>query len=150
MLRINEVKLPLDHPEAALHSAILARQRSAIVLIYSVDVDLVDEAGVLAAMKHDIHVLPSPDTSYKFVAGGAQLQGHDESERPVVIGTGPCGLFAALILAQMGPRPTPATSLSPAASSSRAMTWASARSSSAPARAACSWRWCWRRWACVH
>jgi uncharacterized FAD-dependent dehydrogenase len=126
MLRINELKLPLDHAEHALHDALLARlgieaadllgftvfkrsydarKRSAIVLIYAVDAELRDEAAVLARLKHDLHVLPSPDTGYKFVAGGEQLQGHDGGQRPVVIGTGPCGLFAALILAQMGLRP---------------------------------------------
>src|SRR5471032_3388668 len=126
MLRLNEVKLPLDHPEAALQEAILtrlaiapqallgytvykrsydARKRSAIVLIYSLDVDVTYEDDVLARCAHDVHILPSPDISYHFVANGAQTAGHDEGLRPVVIGTGPCGLFAALILAQMGLRP---------------------------------------------
>ncbi|ATQ74595.1 hypothetical protein CR152_08735 [Massilia violaceinigra] len=126
MLRINELKLPLDHADADLREAILARlgiagadllgfsvfkrsydarKRSAIVLIYAIDAELRDEAGVLARLQHDAHVLPAPDTGYTFVAGGEQLQGHDRNERPVVIGTGPCGLFAALILAQMGLRP---------------------------------------------
>ena len=126
MLRLNEVKLPLDHPEQALTDAVLARlgigkdalrgftvfkrsydarKRSAIVLIYALDVDVSDEAGVLARMAHDAHLMPAPDTGYKFVAGGEQLQGHDLGERPIVIGTGPCGLFVALILAQMGLRP---------------------------------------------
>lgn len=126
MLRINELKLPLDHPEAALRAAVLARlaidddallgfsvfkrsydarKKSAIVLIYAIDAEVRDEAGVLARMRHDRHVMPAPDTGYRFVAGGEQLQGHDKNERPVVIGTGPCGLFAALILAQMGLRP---------------------------------------------
>jgi uncharacterized FAD-dependent dehydrogenase len=126
MLRLNEVKLPLNHAEQDLPAAILARlaipadallgftvfkrsydarKKSAIVLIYSLDVDVKDEAAVLARLKHDLHLLPSPDTSYKFVAKGEQLAGHDQNPRPVVIGTGPCGLFAALILAQMGLRP---------------------------------------------
>ncbi|MES2321813.1 MAG: NAD(P)/FAD-dependent oxidoreductase [Pseudomonadota bacterium] len=126
MLRLNEVKLPLDHDENALPAAILARlgitpaelrsytvfkrsydarKRSAIVLIYALDVDLVDEAAVLARLRHDAHVMPAPDTGYKFVAGGAQSQGFESGERPIVIGTGPCGLFVALILAQMGLRP---------------------------------------------
>lgn len=126
MLRLNEVKLPLDHPEQALTDAVLARleldagqlraltvfkrsydarKRSAIVLIYSLDVDVADEAAVLARMKHDAHLMPSPDTSYRFVAGGEQAQGFDRNARPIVIGTGPCGLFVALILAQMGLRP---------------------------------------------
>ncbi|MES2318147.1 MAG: hypothetical protein V4631_11700, partial [Pseudomonadota bacterium] len=126
MLRINEIKLPLDHPEAALREAVLARlgiddgelrglsifkrsydarKRSAIVLIYAIDADVADDVEVLTRLKHDMHVLPAPDTGYKFVAGGEQLQGHERSERPIVIGTGPCGLFVALILAQMGLRP---------------------------------------------
>jgi len=130
MLRINELKLPLDHPESALEDAVLARlgippqallsmsvfkrsydarKRSAIVLIYAIDAEVTDESEVLARLKHDAHVMPAPDTGYKFVAGGEQLQGHDGAgninERPIVIGTGPCGLFVALILAQMGLRP---------------------------------------------
>ena len=126
MLRINELKLPLDHTESALRDAVLARlgieadallgfsvfkrsydarKRSAIVLIYTIHAEVNNEAAVLARLKHDMHVLPAPDTGYRFVAGGAQPQGHDRNERPVIIGTGPCGLFAALILAQMGLRP---------------------------------------------
>ena len=126
MLRLNEVKLPLNHTEQDLPAAILARlaipaeallgftvfkrsydarKKTAIVLIYALDVDVKDEAAVLARLPHDTHLMPSPDTSYKFVAKGEQLAGHDHNLRPVVIGTGPCGLFAALILAQMGLRP---------------------------------------------
>ena len=126
MLRLNEVKLPLEHDDAALPAAILARlgidaadllgftvfkrsydarKRSAVVLIYSLHVDVKNEAAVLAHLGHDIHLMPAPDTDYKFVAGGEQLAGHSNEPRPIVIGTGPCGLFVALILAQMGLRP---------------------------------------------
>ncbi|WP_426207980.1 NAD(P)/FAD-dependent oxidoreductase [Massilia sp. TWP1-3-3] len=126
MLRINELKLPLNHSDEELRSAVLdrlgiphtellgftvfkrsydARKRSAILLIYAIDADLANEAQVLARLQHDVHVMPSPDTSYRFVAGGLQAQGHDSGERPIVIGTGPCGLFVALVLAQMGLRP---------------------------------------------
>lgn len=126
MLRLNEVKLPLNHTGDELPAAILARldipaadllgftvfkrsydarKKTAIVLIYSLDVDVRDEAALLKRLKHDAHLMPSPDTSYKYVAAGEQLAGHDKNPRPVVIGTGPCGLFAALILAQMGLRP---------------------------------------------
>ncbi|WP_058049186.1 NAD(P)/FAD-dependent oxidoreductase [Janthinobacterium sp. Ant5-2-1] len=126
MLRLNEVKLPLEHDDAALPAAILARlgiaadellgftvfkrsydarKRSAVVLIYSLHVDVKNEAAVLARLGHDIHLMPAPDTDYKFVAGGEQLAGHTNEARPIVIGTGPCGLFVALILAQMGLRP---------------------------------------------
>jgi uncharacterized FAD-dependent dehydrogenase len=129
MLRLNEVKLPLNHTEQELPAAILARldipaaeligftvfkrsydarKKSAIVLIYSLEIEVRDEAALLKRLKHDMHLIPSPDTGYKFVAGGEQAQGHTDDQRnprPVVIGTGPCGLFAALILAQMGLRP---------------------------------------------
>ena len=126
MLRINEIKLPLDHPPEALRASVLtrlgiadadllelkvfkrsydARKKSSIVLIYSVDVSVRDEAAVLARLKADAHIGPSPDISYQFVAGGARVAGHHTGERPVVVGTGPCGLFVALVLAQMGLRP---------------------------------------------
>jgi uncharacterized protein len=122
MLRLTEIKLPLDHPEAALKRALLhklqigetqltqftvyrraadARKPAAISLIYSVDVQLTDEEAVLARFAGDPHVTRAPDMGYHFVARAHTVQ----VERPVVIGTGPCGLFAGLILAQMGLRP---------------------------------------------
>ena len=123
MLRINELKLPLNHPEPALRDAILARlgiadadlldftvykrsydarKKSAIVLTYSIDADVRNEAAVLARLQKDQHVMPSPDVDYKFVQVDKPAPG---TPRPVVIGTGPCGLFVALILAQMGLNP---------------------------------------------
>jgi uncharacterized FAD-dependent dehydrogenase len=123
MLRINELKLPLDHPEHALRDAVLARlgidtldlvdlnvfkrsydarKKAAIVLIYSVDVEVRDEAALLARLKGDPTVLVSPDTGYKFVDAPRPPAG---TPRPIVVGTGPCGLFVALLLAQMGLNP---------------------------------------------
>ena len=123
MLRINELKLPLNHPEPALREAILARlgiqdadlvdftvykrsydarKKAAIVLIYSIDAEVRGEAAVLARLKQDQHVMPSPDVEYKFVQVGKPAPG---TPRPVVVGTGPCGLFVALVLAQMGLNP---------------------------------------------
>ncbi|GGX85194.1 hypothetical protein GJV26_08050 [Massilia dura] len=124
MLRLNEIKLPLNHEEPALKEAILARlgipaeallqftvhkrsydarKKSQIVLIYSVDLETTDDAGVLARNGRDVHLMPSPDMAYRFVAHGVNRDG--AQPRPVVIGMGPCGLFAALILAQMGLNP---------------------------------------------
>jgi uncharacterized FAD-dependent dehydrogenase len=123
MLRITELKLPLDHASEALPEAICqrlniapdelisfeiarrandARRKSAILLIYSVDVTLKDEAGVLARLAGNPSVKPTPDTEYRFIGTAAANGG---KPRPVVIGAGPCGLFAALILAQMGLKP---------------------------------------------
>src|ERR1700759_1414584 len=119
MLRLTDIKLPLDHAPLALRQAVAsklkiaddellevriakrsydARQRGAIVLTYSLDVTLRDEAAILARFDGDRHVAPAPDTNYRAVAKApARLP-----LRPIVIGFGPCGLFAALILAQMG------------------------------------------------
>ncbi|TFW20907.1 NAD(P)/FAD-dependent oxidoreductase [Massilia arenosa] len=124
MLRISELKLPLDHAEADLPAAIVtrlgiapaelirftvhkrsydARRKSEIVLIYALDVEVAQEAAALARHARDAHIGPSPDLAYHFVADGAALRG--KFPRPVVVGLGPCGLFAALILAQMGLNP---------------------------------------------
>ena len=122
MLRLTEIKLPLDHGPDALRAALLkrlrisasdlqsfavfkrahdARKKSAIAYIYSIDLALRDESAVLKRFAGDAHVRPAPDMTYRFVA-----RAPDKFEsRPLVIGAGPCGLFAALTLAQMGFRP---------------------------------------------
>ncbi|WP_116092396.1 NAD(P)/FAD-dependent oxidoreductase [Sphingomonas crusticola] len=121
MLRITDLKLPLGHAPEALRNAVMARlgisatelidlaiarrandarKKSAILMVYSLDVTVRDEAAVLARLTGDPHVRPTPDTSYRFVARAPTA-----APRPVVVGAGPCGLFAGLILAQMGFRP---------------------------------------------
>ncbi len=122
MLRLSELKLPLDHPPEALPAAIAARlgvaesdivrwsvwkrahdarKKAAILKVYIVDVELKDEAPVLARLEGDPHLRPSPDTSYRPVATAPSAQ----RLRPVVVGAGPCGLLAGLILAEMGFKP---------------------------------------------
>ena len=128
MLRLTEIKLPLEsttdlaHPPEVIKQAILkklgipetelvrfdifkrgvdARKSHAILFAYSLDVEVKNEEKVLAKFKKDPHVKPSPDTSYHFVAQApANLKG-----RPVIVGFGPAGIFAALILAQSGFKP---------------------------------------------
>jgi len=123
MIRLSGLSLPLDHEPEALPAAIAARlglapgalrgftvyrrgndarKRSAILLVYTVDIECDGEAEVLARFAGDKDVRPTPDTSYKFVAKAPEGW---SGLRPVVIGAGPCGLFAGLILAQMGFRP---------------------------------------------
>jgi uncharacterized FAD-dependent dehydrogenase len=122
MLRITELKLPLDHPESAIKTAILnrlgigaeelitytvyrqghdARKRDAISLVYTLDVETKNDLAILTRLNNDPHIALTPDTTYHFVTRAPDTM----TERPVVIGTGPCGLFAGLILAQMGFRP---------------------------------------------
>lgn len=122
MLRLTELKMPLDHAPEALRQAVLqrlgipnadlldihvfrrgydARKRTAIHLIYTLDVTLRDEAAVLRRHKGDRQIMPSPDTRYRFVGHAPE----NLPRRPLVIGAGPCGVMAGLILAQMGFRP---------------------------------------------
>src|SRR5688500_5859847 len=122
MLRISELKLPLDHAPEALPAAIAgrlgvreadllswsvwkrahdARKKAAILKVYIVDAAVKDEAAVLKRLAGDPHLRPTPDTSYKPVARAPATL----PLRPVVIGAGPCGIFAGLILAEMGFRP---------------------------------------------
>ena len=123
MLRITELTLPLHHPDEALPAAICkrlritprdlvryvvarrghdARDKTNIQLVYSVDVNVKNEAAVLQRFRKDRNVLPTPDPRYHPVAKAPE---GGTAKRPVVIGAGPCGLFAGLILAQMGFRP---------------------------------------------
>ena len=121
MLRIHEVKLPLDHAEPALRQAVLkrlgipsgeltsltvykrawdARKKEAIQLIYTVDADVKNEAAVLKRLARDQHIGLTPDMTYRPVAAAPAA-----NLRPVVVGMGPCGLFAGLILAELGFKP---------------------------------------------
>ncbi|MCW3837775.1 FAD-dependent protein [Sphingomonas canadensis] len=123
MIRLSGLSLPLDHPADAVAPAICrrlgiapgelrgftlfkrgndARRRNAIQLVYTFDVDVTDEAAVLARLASDKDVRATPDMAYR-----PPVHAPDgwQGKRPVVIGAGPCGLFAGLILAQMGFRP---------------------------------------------
>ena len=122
MLRLTEVKLPLAHAKGDIQDRIIkrlgisedelvsylifkrgvdARRTNAIVFTYTLDVSVRNEASVLARLKDNTYVSITPDTSYHFVAQAPQ----NFASRPVVVGTGPAGLFAGLLLAQMGYRP---------------------------------------------
>ncbi len=123
VIRLTELPLPLDGPAGALRKAVVrrlqlvdadllelsvfkrsydARRKSSVILfVYIVDVTVRDEAEVLRRFAQDRQIGPAPDTSYHPVAQApAGLR-----DRPLVVGFGPCGLFAALLLAQMGFRP---------------------------------------------
>ena len=125
-IRVTEIKLPLDHTPEALRAAVCrrlnvrdeqlssltvfrrgydARKKSDIHFIYTLDVRVADPAAVLARAKKDAktaaHISITPDTEYKTVAHAPNR----DFKRPIVVGTGPCGLFAALNLAQMGFKP---------------------------------------------
>lgn len=122
MLRLTEIRLPLDHSPEVLREAIIkrlqiapealrdfsvarrgfdARKKRAILFVYSLDVDVADEAKLLKKFEADHNIKATPDTEYTFVTHApAGLK-----SRPVIIGTGPCGFMAGLILAHMGFKP---------------------------------------------
>ncbi|MEM9215869.1 MAG: NAD(P)/FAD-dependent oxidoreductase [Cyanobacteria bacterium P01_F01_bin.150] len=127
MLRLTNLKLPLDHTDQDLEAAILkklrlsaddlvqykvfkrsydARKRGAILLIYVIDLETPRQQQLLKRFKKDPHVQPTPDTNYHYVAHAHQnLESAETFNRPIVIGIGPCGMFAGLLLAQMGFKP---------------------------------------------
>jgi uncharacterized FAD-dependent dehydrogenase len=126
MLRLTDCLLPLDHTESALKKYVIqrlaiaeqdligytifrrgydARKKSAIQLVYTLDVEVRDEVTVLAREKLNkvnSKLSLTPDMEYRYVA---HAPSDKQNLRPVVVGFGPCGLFAALILSQMGFRP---------------------------------------------
>jgi len=124
MLRLTEIKLPLAHADNALQAAILHllnitpadltgftvfkrsfdARKAVIMQVYIVDVELASpglEAGLLLRHAGSLHVFATPDMAYQPVGSAPATQ----LLRPVVVGFGPCGIFAALVLAQMGFKP---------------------------------------------
>jgi hypothetical protein len=129
MLRASEIKLPLDnatslhHDPEVIKAALIkklgipasdlismaifkrgvdARKSDAILFVYTLDIEVKNEEKILARFKKDPHVKEAPDTSYHFVAKAPQVS---KATRPVIVGFGPSGIFAALILAQSGFKP---------------------------------------------
>ena len=122
MLRLTEIKLPIAHSDGEIRAAILkklniadtdllsfsiykrgvdARKSHSILFTYTLNVEVRDEARVLAGFGKDSHVCMAPDTRYHFTTHAPQ----NMTTRPIIIGMGPAGLFAGLLLAQMGFKP---------------------------------------------
>ncbi len=123
MIRLSNLVLPIDHSDADLIAAMAsrlrvgenmikdfkvfrrnvdARKKASVRLNYTLDVKVADEASVLARGADSPHLAPTPDTRYRLVT---EANPDKTYPRPIVIGFGPCGMFAGLLLAQMGLRP---------------------------------------------
>ena len=122
MIRLSNIKLPLDHSEDDLKQAVLAmlsikpeqlvdihvhrrgydaRKKTNIFLIYTLDVETTNNEALLNQFADSQLIKATPDMAYKFVAQAPE----GLTERPIVIGFGPCGLLMGLVLAQMGYKP---------------------------------------------
>ena len=122
MIRLSNIKLPLDHSEDDLKQAVLAmlsikpeqlvdihvhrrgydaRKKTNIFLIYTLDVETTNNEALLDQFADSQLIKATPDMAYKFVAQAPE----GLTERPIVIGFGPCGLLMGLVLAQMGYKP---------------------------------------------
>lgn len=126
--RLTNLKLPLDHNQSDLRSEVLkilslqdidllslhvfrrgydARKKSNIHFIYTVDLQFSAEVDI-SFLISKFHLQTTPDMEYKPVFSAIEGNSYTSTpgyKRPVVVGTGPCGLFAALTLAQLGLRP---------------------------------------------
>ncbi|MEY3928327.1 MAG: hypothetical protein RLZZ516_37 [Cyanobacteriota bacterium] len=128
VLRLSELKLPLDHSASDLTAAICrrlrlqpeqllsqtlvkrsidARRRESIQFSYSVEIglDAALEQLLLQRFRRDPHLQPASDSRYTLVTQAPAGLAAGSMPRPVVVGAGPCGYFCALLLAQMGFRP---------------------------------------------
>ena len=126
MIRITELKLPLNHSDEELKEALKqrlltdikqyhivrrgydARKRGHILLVYTIDCEIEDDDVCLNLHAQDKHLHKAPQVKYQFVVDritGEKLAGQSSYQRPVIIGSGPCGFMAGLLLAQMGLRP---------------------------------------------
>ena len=122
MLRLSDIRLHIDHSEDDLKTAIVealgigmedlldhricrksvdARKRNAIFFNYSVIVALADEESILKKSVGSRRIDRAPNETYRFAGRAPDALPF----RPIVVGAGPCGLFAALALARTGFRP---------------------------------------------
>ncbi len=124
MLQISQLQLPVDHTDAHLRAVVCARlgvgdaalrhlsvrqraidaRRGHVAFSYTLWVDIDDESGRLRQLGPGCPVGQAPDETYLELAGLPPAR-HDTTQRPVIVGTGPCGLFCGLLLARAGMKP---------------------------------------------
>lgn len=120
MIRLRQVKVPLEHKNNLLRKAsqilhihehdilnykivkesVDARRKDNILFIYEIDVEVVNETKILSKYQSK-DVFLSPTENFKFVITGQK----NLKSRPIIIGAGPAGLFCAYLLAENGYRP---------------------------------------------
>lgn len=120
MLRINQLKLPVEHTEEQLGKKLLhtlhikehelkhyfirkrsidARKKPDLFYVYSIDFEVSDEKRLLRNLKGKVRI--ADEKKYEIPTCGKQKS----AWRPVIVGSGPAGLFCAYLLASKGYRP---------------------------------------------
>lgn len=122
MLQLSQILLPVDHHENDVRSAVLKMlgvrpgdlvsmkvkqraidaRRGHVEFSFTLLVEVKDEAQVLRRLGKNTHVASAADETYHAVA---QAAAKPDAARPVIVGTGPCGLFCGLLLARAGLKP---------------------------------------------
>jgi uncharacterized FAD-dependent dehydrogenase len=122
MLQISQLTLPVEHADTDLRPALLKRlgipdsalrgfsvkqraidaRRQHVNFSYTLLAEVDQEPRVLKSVSKDTQICPAPDESYRQMPPTRE---HVVTQRPVIVGTGPCGLFAGLLLARAGRRP---------------------------------------------
>lgn len=120
MLQLSQVLLPVDHTDASLHLAALELLRTSendlrsltikqraidarrghVHFSYTLLADVTDETRILQKIAPAARVQVAVPEGYHTPQGR-----HEVSERPVIVGSGPCGLFCGLLLARAGMKP---------------------------------------------
>lgn len=126
MLQINQHLLPVDHTDADLRRSALKllrvrdeqllsltvkqraidARRGHVQLSYTLLAQVIDEAAVLRRFGNSNRVIPAPDETYRELPSSlAERMARNARRRPLIVGSGPCGLFCALLLARAGRKP---------------------------------------------
>ncbi len=121
MIRVRNIRLPFDHNRQAIKGEIAqrleisqddilsfsfarrsidARSRSGVYFVYTLDVQVADDIATIERFSNDTNISLAPDLEYKM-----PKVSRVSKKRPLVVGAGPCGLFSALMLAQLGQKP---------------------------------------------
>ena len=120
MIRINQVKLPVEHTSDALHKKVQellnykgpmdveivkrsldARKKPQLFYVYMVDVSVPEkEEGKLLKRCHNNQIQKIEPVKYEF-----PVKHYEGTERPAIVGMGPAGLFCGYVLAKAGFRP---------------------------------------------
>jgi hypothetical protein len=122
MLQLSQILLPVDHSDDDLRKSVLKllrireedlislkvkqraidARRGHVEFSFTLLVEIQEEAKIVRRLGKNPHVQPAGDETYRQIAENVV---RTQPMRPVIVGTGPCGLFCGLLLARAGLKP---------------------------------------------